>query len=67
VERSAARRRALFDRDRHHVAGIAGVVLVAGRIGDSSTQDPAIDCWATPAFGASRSTIRDYRPMLPRS
>jgi len=29
VERSAARRRALFDRYRHHVAGIAGWVLVA--------------------------------------
>jgi len=48
VERSAARRRALFDRDRHHVAG---VVLVAGRIDDRGAQDPAIDCWAMPAFG----------------
>jgi hypothetical protein len=26
-------------------------VLVAERIDDSGTQDPAIDCWAMPAFG----------------
>jgi hypothetical protein len=30
VERSAARRRALFDRDRHHVVRIAGAALIAG-------------------------------------